>query len=69
VQTGPKGQFVYVVKPDMSAEYREVTVERADGAQSIIAKGLAAGETVVTVGQSRLIPGIKVNPKTEGKAS
>lgn len=63
VQTGPKGQFVYVVKPDMSAEFREVTVERADGAQSIIAKGLAAGESVVTVGQSRLIPGIKVTPK------
>jgi multidrug efflux system membrane fusion protein len=64
VQTGPKGQFVYVVKPDMSAEMRPVAVERADGAQTIIAKGLSPGEQVVTTGQSRLVPGMKVNPKS-----
>ena len=65
VQTGPKGQFVFVVKPDLIAEVREVVVERVDGAQSVIAKGLAAGEQVVTAGQSRLVPGVKVNPKTD----
>jgi multidrug efflux system membrane fusion protein len=63
VQTGPKGQFVFVVK-DRAAEMREVAVERVDGTQTLIAKGLAAGEQVVTSGQSRLVPGIKVNPKT-----
>jgi multidrug efflux system membrane fusion protein len=64
VQTGPKGTFVFVVKPDMSAEMRPVAVERADGQQTIIAKGLAPGEQVVTTGQSRLVPGMKVNPKS-----
>jgi len=65
VQTGPNGQFVFVVKPDLSAEVRIVTVERVDGTQSVIAKGLAPGEKVVTTGQMFLVPGIKVNPKPD----
>lgn len=61
VQTGPKGQFVFVVKPDMIAEVREVAVERVEGEQSVINKGLAPGERVVTNGQSRLVPGARVS--------
>ncbi len=60
VQTGPKGQFVFVVKPDMSAEVRPVAVARTEGTISVIAKGLAIGEQVVTRGQLRIAPGIKV---------
>jgi len=60
VQTGPNGQFVYVVKPDMTTEVRVVEVERSDGADAIIAKGLQKGEQVVTKGQLRLAPGAKV---------
>jgi multidrug efflux system membrane fusion protein len=67
VQTGPKGTFVFVVKPELTAELRPVVVERADGGFSVIGKGLTPGERVVTTGQSRLIPGIKVAPKGEGK--
>jgi multidrug efflux system membrane fusion protein len=52
----------------MTAELRQVVVERTDGDFSVIAKGLAPGERVVTTGQSRLVPGIKVSPKGEGKA-
>jgi membrane fusion protein, multidrug efflux system len=69
VQTGPKGQYVYVVKPDFSAEMRDIVVDRAEGAESVIAKGLAAGERVVTVGQLRLAPGIKVKPQAGPSAS
>ncbi len=69
VQTGPKGQFVFVVKPELIAEVRAVTVERVDGAETIIAKGLNPGERVVTTGQSRLVPGIKVNPQSGAKPS
>jgi multidrug efflux system membrane fusion protein len=68
VQTGPKGQYVYVVTAG-AAQMREIAVERVDGAQSVIAKGLAAGEQVVTTGQSRLVPGIKVSIKGDGKKS
>jgi len=65
VQTGPKGQFVFVVKSDLTAEQRAVVVERVEGAQSVIAKGLTPGEKVVTIGQVRLIPGIKVSPRSD----
>ena len=60
VQTGPNGQYVYVVKPDMTAEVRKVEVDRNDGADAIIAKGLQKGEQVVVTGQLRLAPGAKV---------
>jgi len=65
VQTGPSGQFVFVVKPDMSTEVRPVAVARTDGASSIIAKGLAKGEQVVTRGQLRIAPGVKIAIRPE----
>ena len=60
VQTGPNGQYVYVVKPDMTVELRKVELDRNDGAEAIIATGLRNGETVVITGQLRLAPGIRV---------
>jgi multidrug efflux system membrane fusion protein len=60
VQTGPEGQYVYVVGEDMTAQVRRVTVQRADGERAIVAKGLNAGERVVTRGQLRLGPKVKV---------
>ena len=60
VQTGPDGQYVYVVAEDMTAELRRVTVQRVEGERSIIANGLAAGDRVVTRGQLRLGPKVKV---------
>lgn len=68
VQTGPKGQFVYVVASGV-AQMRDVAVERIDGPRTIIAKGVAAGEQIVIQGQSRLVPGIKVNARPEGKGT
>jgi membrane fusion protein, multidrug efflux system len=60
VQTGPGGQYVYVVKQDMVTEVRKVGVDRIDGDNAIIANGLQKGETVVVRGQLRLTPGAKV---------
>lgn len=54
VQTGPQGQYVYVVGPDLVAEVRRIEVQSADGERAIVAKGLAKGERVVTRGQLRL---------------
>lgn len=64
VQNGPKGAFVYVIKPDSSAEMRSVRVDRTDGPEAVIGEGLKDGETVVTSGQIRLTPGAKVQLKT-----
>ncbi len=63
IQTGPRGQYVFVVKPDDSVEMRDIAVDRSVGAETVVAKGLAPGERVVTVGQLRLVPGAKVDIK------
>ena len=63
VQSSQKGSFVFVVKPDMTVEQRLVTVGRTVGDQSVISQGLAAGETVVTDGQLRLVPGALIEAK------
>ncbi len=70
VQTGQAGQYVWVVKNDLTVESRPVTVARTQGPLSIVAKGLEEGERVVTDGQLRLAPGAKVQVrKLEGKAA
>jgi len=65
VQTGQQGQFVYVIKPDMTAEVRAVTPGETDSGVTIIAKGLEVGERVVTDGQLSLAPGAAVEIKGE----
>jgi len=60
VQTGPEGQFVYVVRPDMTTELRKVDIARTDGDNAIVANGLKKGEQVVTQGQLRLAPNTRV---------
>jgi multidrug efflux system membrane fusion protein len=66
VQTGPQGEFVYVVKPDSTVEPRKVKVARIEGDVSILADGVAKGERVVTRGQLGLAPGTKVAVRPEG---
>ena len=63
VQTGASGDFIFVVKSDDTAESRPVKVARQIGGESVISSGIAPGDTVVTDGQLRLIPGIKVQLK------
>jgi multidrug efflux system membrane fusion protein len=61
VQTGPDGNYVYLVKDDKTVELRPVTLVRASGTETIIKQGLAAGEVVVTDGHLRLVPGSRVS--------
>ena len=67
LQTGPNGQYVYVVRPDMTAELRAVTVERSEGEQAVV-KGLARDERVVTRGALRLAPGARVEIRAGSEA-
>jgi multidrug efflux system membrane fusion protein len=68
VQPSASGQYVYVVKPDRTAEVRPVTVLRQQGEEVVIAKGLTPGEEVVTEGQLRLTPGAQVTEAQRGLA-
>jgi len=63
IQTGQKGQYVFVVKPDLTAEPRPVIVGRTLNNETIIEKGLQVDERVVTDGQLRLYPGARVEIK------
>ena len=61
VQSGPTGQYVFVVKPDSTVELRNIRIARAEGDDTVVSTGLKPGDQVVTVGQLRLVPGTKVN--------
>ncbi len=60
IQAGQQGSFVFVVKPDMTVAVREVTTGQTAENETEILQGLKPGETVVTDGQVRLVPGTKV---------
>jgi len=62
VQVSQAGNFVFVIK-DNVAKVQPVKVERAVGGLSVIGKGLAGGETVVTDGQLLLSNGTRVNTR------
>jgi membrane fusion protein, multidrug efflux system len=64
VQSGQHGPFVFVVKPDLKVEPRNVQTGRRVAGEIIIVRGLAAGEKVVTDGHLRLVPGSKVEIKS-----
>ena len=63
LQSGQRGQYVYVVKSDNGVEMRPVAVTRQVDQQAIIEHGVSAGETVVTDGQLKLTPKSKVQIK------
>lgn len=60
VQTGQQGDYVFLVKPDMTVDARPVKLGETVNNMTQVFEGLTAGETVVTDGQVRLIPGSKV---------
>lgn len=63
VQIGQQGQYVFVVKPDLTVEMRPVTPGRTFDSEVVVETGLEPGEKVVTDGQLRLVPGSKVEIK------
>jgi multidrug efflux system membrane fusion protein len=63
IQTGQQGQYVFIVNPDLTVESRSVVVGRTTDGETVIVKGLTPDEKVVTDGQLRLYPGVKVEIK------
>ena len=62
VQLGPQGPYVFVIK-DNVAQLRQIEVKRTQHGETIVGKGVAAGETVVVDGQLRLVNGAPVAPR------
>jgi multidrug efflux system membrane fusion protein len=62
VQRGTDGAFVYVVEGGIAAA-KPIEVASVEGDETVIAKGVQPGDTVVTDGQNLLRPGAKVTPR------
>jgi multidrug efflux system membrane fusion protein len=60
VQLGPNGPFTYVVKNDSTVEVRPLELGDASGGMTVIKKGIALNERVVTSNQYRLQAGVHV---------
>lgn len=60
IQSGAQGSFVYVVQPNSTVVQRQVKVGPTQGDLTAIAKGVSAGDKVVTDGLDKLQPGTKV---------
>lgn len=63
IQTGLEGQYVFIIRPNLTAETRPVVIGRPFNGQFVIEKGLQVGEKVVTGGQFQLVSGTKVQIK------
>ena len=62
LMTDGKNYYVYVVGKDNKVERRNVEIGEQVGERQIIRSGLKAGETVVTGGIHKTVPGGVVNP-------
>ncbi|WP_291367689.1 MdtA/MuxA family multidrug efflux RND transporter periplasmic adaptor subunit [Acetobacter sp. UBA5411] len=61
LQTGPNGQFVYVVKSDNTVDVRNVKPGITDGTRTVVSDGLKPGDRVVTDGTDHLRAGAEVS--------
>ena len=67
-QISQNGPFVYVVKPDNTADLRLVTLGQRQGHNIVVSQGVAPGENVIVAGQMTVAPNGKVRVDT-GDAS
>jgi multidrug efflux system membrane fusion protein len=67
VQAGQQGSFVFVVNGEQKVDLRPVTVKRTSATETVIESGLKPGETVVTDGHLRLVPGSRITVKGQSE--
>jgi multidrug efflux system membrane fusion protein len=63
IQHGPNGLYAFVVNKDNKVEKHDIEVGEEGASQTVVRKGLASGDRVVTSGQYRLTEGALVNPR------
>lgn len=66
VKTAQQGNYVFVIKPDSTAEQRTVQTARTFEDVTVIEEGLNPGEQVIVEGQLRVKPGTKVRIRENG---
>jgi multidrug efflux system membrane fusion protein len=68
-QLSATGSFVYVVKPDSTAELRPVKLGQRQGDFVVVDEGLKSGERVVVRGQLGVTPGGKIRIPSSSDSS
>ena len=68
VQTGQDGSFAYVIREDLTVEFRRITPGFKVNGETVIDKGIENGERVVTDGHLQLVDGRKVDDRSQKKA-
>jgi len=71
-QMSANGSFVYVVKPDSTAEQRTVSLGQRQGDLIVVDSGVQPGERIITAGQLGVTPGGKVKveqPRNAGESA
>jgi multidrug efflux system membrane fusion protein len=68
-QMSAAGSYVYVIKPDSTAEQRQVSLGQRQGDLIVVEKGVQAGENIVTDGQLGVTPNGKVVVEQPREAS
>ena len=63
IQVSQSRSYVFVVKADRTVETRPVKQGAMFDGHTVVEEGLSAGETVVTDGQLRLVPGARIEAK------
>ena len=66
VLRGPQGPYVFLIKPDQTAETRPVTVGTVEAGDAVIESGLADGDIVAVDGVAKLQNGSRVNTVHHG---
>ncbi len=72
IQRGPRGTFVYVVRPDQTAEVRAIRVGIMEGAEVSVDSGLSVDELTVVDGADKLKAGSSVQlqkPEASGASA
>jgi multidrug efflux system membrane fusion protein len=68
-QLSAQGQFVYVVKPDSTAELRPVKTGQRQGDLVVVDRGIQPGEAVVVAGHIGVMPGGKVHVQEQARTA
>ena len=62
IQINQRGHYVWVARPDNTAELRSVTIGPEVGDETVVSRGLDVGESIVVDGQLRLFPDSRITP-------
>ncbi|GAB6111394.1 efflux RND transporter periplasmic adaptor subunit [Desulfomicrobium salsuginis] len=69
VAQGADGEYVFVILPDNTVEYRTVRTGLRHGDNVVVESGLSGGERIVLDGHLRLTPGAAVTVRGQGEAA